>query len=92
MLTLENFTNHWEKKFPALHLKNTKFLIAISGGVDSIVLAHLMYAVKANLSLAHVNFQLRGEESKRDEQFVIDFANRLQIPFKVNRFETAPTR
>jgi len=87
MLTLENFTNHWEKKFPALHLKNTKFLIAISGGVDSIVLAHLMYAVKANLSLAHVNFQLRGEESDRDENFLRDFAKKINVPLQVHKVD-----
>ena len=88
MLTLENFTKHWEKKFPALNLKHTHFLIAISGGVDSIVLAHLMHLCKAKITLAHVNFQLRGEESIRDENFVRSFAEQLNVPIKVHSLDT----
>ena len=89
MLTLENFKEQWERKFPDISLKHTHFLLAVSGGLDSVGLTYLMHLLGAKCTIAHVNFQLRGEESKRDEQFVTDFANRLQIPFKVNRFETA---
>ena len=88
MLTLENFTKNWEKKFPALTIKSTHFFIAVSGGVDSIVLAHLLYSMKANMTMAHVNFQLRGEESDRDENFVRDFAAKLNVPLNVHRVDT----
>ena len=88
MLTLENFTKNWEKKFPALNIKNTHFIIAVSGGVDSIVLAHVMYALKANCTIAHVNFQLRGAESDRDEQFVKDFAEKFNFTLQVHRVDT----
>jgi len=66
MLTLETFIKNWEKKFPALSLKKSTFIVAISGGVDSVVLAYLMHSAGATISMAHANFQLRGEESTRD--------------------------
>ncbi|MFA9206391.1 MAG: tRNA lysidine(34) synthetase TilS [Burkholderiaceae bacterium] len=89
MLTLETFTRNWEKKFPALSIKKSTFIIAISGGVDSIVLAYLMHKSGATISMAHANFQLRGEESTRDENFVKDFAAKYSIPLALNKFETA---
>ena len=89
MLTLETFIKNWEKIFPALSLKKSTFIIAISGGVDSMVLAYLMHKAGANISLAHANFQLRGEESTRDENFVKDFAAKYSIPLLLNKFETA---
>ncbi|MEI7588685.1 MAG: tRNA lysidine(34) synthetase TilS [Chitinophagia bacterium] len=88
MLALENFTKNWDKKFPALSIKNTHFLIAVSGGVDSMVLAHLMHANNAKITIAHVNFQLRGEESVRDENFIRDFAKKLNLPLQVHRVDT----
>jgi tRNA(Ile)-lysidine synthase len=88
MLTLENFTKNWEKKFPGLNFKQTHFLMAISGGVDSIVLAHLMHCCKAKITLAHVNFQLRGEESVRDENFVRSFSEQYHLPLKVHVIDT----
>jgi tRNA(Ile)-lysidine synthase len=89
MLTLETFTKNWEKKFPAHSLKKVHFIIAVSGGVDSIVLASLMHKAGADCSIAHANFQLRGDESTRDESFVKDFAAKYTIPLHLNKFETA---
>ena len=88
MLTLETFIKNWEKNFPALSLKKSTFIVAVSGGVDSIVLAYLMYKAGACISLAHANFQLRGEESTRDENFVKAFAEKYSIPLSLNKFET----
>ena len=82
MISLEIFKAHWEKKFPNIPLQHTHFLIAISGGIDSVVLTYLMHLAGAKFTLAHANFQLRGEESTRDEKFVTDFAGRLQAPIK----------
>ena len=88
MMTLENFKENWERKFPDISLKHSHFLLAVSGGLDSVGLTYMMHLISANCTIAHVNFQLRGNESNRDEQFVTDFAHRLQIPLKVNRFDT----
>ena len=89
MLTLEAFKQNWEKQFPATTLKNNHFLIAVSGGLDSIVLAYLIKKTGAQCSIAHANFQLRGTESERDEQFVRAFATQWDIPVHVHKFETA---
>lgn len=65
------------------------FVISVSGGGDSTVLAHLMRDLSKEypiaLHLLHLNFQLRGEESKGDEKFVRQMAKRLQIPLTVKR-------
>ncbi|RAJ07000.1 tRNA(Ile)-lysidine synthase [Chitinophaga skermanii] len=63
-------------------------LIAVSGGIDSVVLAHLAKAANIDFHIAHCNFQLRGEESQRDEQFVQALATQLGVPFHVQRFDT----
>ncbi len=88
MLTLETFKLEWDKQFPDVRLRRSHFVLAVSGGVDSIVLVHLMHCLNAKCTLAHVNFQLRGDESKRDEQFVRDFATQFNIPFQVQVVET----
>jgi tRNA(Ile)-lysidine synthase len=89
MLTLEAFKAYWDKQFPELRLKRSHFLLAVSGGVDSVVLAHLMHRIGAKCTIAHVNFQLRGSESQRDEYFVRQLATQLNYPILVQSFETA---
>jgi len=88
MLTLETFKQDWDKQFPDVKLHTNHFLLAVSGGVDSIVLAHIMKTLNVECTIAHVNFQLRGAESERDEQFVRDFAICHQIPIQVNKVDT----
>ncbi len=71
-----------------------KILLALSGGVDSMVLAKLLLAVScqqsanSQLFFAHCNFHLRGEDSNRDERFVTDFANENNIPLFLKHFDT----
>jgi tRNA(Ile)-lysidine synthase len=60
----------------------------VSGGVDSIVLATLMQQMGAKCAIAHANFQLRGDESIRDESFVQAFATKIGMPFLTKRFDT----
>ncbi len=57
-----------------------KYLIAISGGLDSIVLAYLFYRSGLNFELAHCNFKLRKKESDDDQRFVENFAKKYKIP------------
>ena len=88
LLDLEHFKSHWATTFPGIPTHNTHFIIAVSGGVDSIVLAALMQQMDAKCSIAHANFQLRGDESNRDESFVKAFATKMGMPFLTKRFDT----
>jgi len=69
-------------------LNESKFLIAISGGLDSVVLTHLCHKLKYDFALAHCNFNLRGKESDADEQFVINLAEKLDIEVFIESFNT----
>ncbi|MBL7805800.1 MAG: tRNA lysidine(34) synthetase TilS [Saprospiraceae bacterium] len=74
-----------------LHLPlpdNRPVLLAVSGGLDSVCLAHLWSALQWPAVIAHANFQLRGEESDGDEKFVCRLATQLDMPVRVNRFDT----
>jgi tRNA(Ile)-lysidine synthase len=94
--------------------KDDSVLLALSGGVDSMVLAKLLIlsqqttdnrqqslsiicsdvsntsteTVKSQISFAHCNFHLRGEDSNRDEKFVTDFAKENDIPIYIKHFDT----
>ena len=65
-----------------------KLVLALSGGIDSMVLADLLLKAKVEFVAAHCNFHLRGEESDGDEQFVRDYAERNGIQCFVKHFET----
>ena len=65
-----------------------KVILALSGGIDSMVLADLLLKAKVEFVAAHCNFHLRGEESDGDEQFVRDYAERNGIQCFVKHFET----
>lgn len=80
------FTKHIETQFP--YLKNTKLILAISGGRDSVALAHLLHTLDYDFTMAHVNFKLRGEASDTDEAFVKNLANELNTPCLIKHFNT----
>jgi tRNA(Ile)-lysidine synthase len=71
-----------------LFCKTDRILIAISGGLDSVVLATLMKNSKYDVTLAHCNFHLREEESNRDEEFVRNWAKENNIKLFVKEFDT----
>ncbi|MBC8768114.1 tRNA lysidine(34) synthetase TilS [Arenibacter sp. BSSL-BM3] len=83
---LENFRNHIDLYFP--HLKDGKFLLACSGGIDSVVLAHLCFTSKMDFTIAHCNFKLRGEESDKDEEHVRIMAASFAKDIFVTSFDT----
>ena len=68
--------------------KGDKVLVALSGGVDSMVLATLMLRCGYDVSFAHCNFHLRGEESDGDEAFVRAFAEKVGVTLFVKHFDT----
>ncbi|GHN00873.1 tRNA(Ile)-lysidine synthase [Cytophagales bacterium WSM2-2] len=65
-----------------------KILLAVSGGLDSMVMLHLFRECSFKISVAHVNFQLRGKESDGDELFVKEFCVENSISFFANHFDT----
>jgi len=83
-----------QKKFESNILKNQLFskkdslLLAISGGIDSVVLAYLLKNSGFNFSLAHCNFNLRGKDSKEDEVFCKALAKKMDVKFYSRHFDT----
>lgn len=72
-----------------LFRRGERILVAVSGGVDSMVLLEVLHELAAahhwQLSLAHYNHQLRGRASQEDERFVKRAAGRLGLPFQAGR-------
>ena len=80
------FSKHIKKEFS--FLKESKLLVCVSGGVDSMVLINLLNRLKYNVSIAHCNFNLRDDESDIDEDFVKNYAITNSIPFFSKSFIT----
>ena len=69
-------------------LKNKKSLLAVSGGVDSIVLSHLFSNSKFKFCIAHCNYNLRGKHSDNDAILVKNLANSLDVDLFLKKFDT----
>lgn len=80
------FQNHIVTNFPFLQKAN--LLVAVSGGLDSMVLLYLLSKINSNLSVAHCNFQLRGAESDADEDFLRNFCTENKISDFFQKFDT----
>lgn len=65
-----------------------RIILAVSGGMDSMLMLHLFAGVGYEFAVAHCNFSLRGEDSDRDEQLVREVSERLALPFYVRTFDT----
>lgn len=68
--------------------KSKRTLLAVSGGMDSMLMCHLFKEAGFPFAIAHCNFQLRGEEADGDEQSVKQLAEKLEVPFFTIRFNT----
>jgi tRNA(Ile)-lysidine synthase len=86
MLPVKNFIDFIEKN--ALFNRDSNVLAAVSGGMDSVVMVHLLKAAGYQFSIAHCNFQLRGDEALSDRQFVKDLAGKLSVAFHTINFDT----
>jgi len=71
-----------------LFINTQKILLAVSGGIDSVAMAHLFYEAKIDFGIAHCNFSLRGNDSNLDQAFVENLAIRYQVPFFTIQFDT----
>lgn len=71
-----------------LFFQKDKLLLAVSGGIDSVVLCELSKQAGYEFGIAHCNFQLRGEDSERDEKFVGELATKYGVDFHVIKFDT----
>jgi len=87
MQLLQAFKDFVDKE--ALFSPDETLLVAVSGGLDSVVLCELCHQAGYDFRIAHANFQLRGEESLRDEQFVAGLSERYDREVVVRRFDTA---
>jgi len=74
-----------------LFTKDQQILVAVSGGIDSIALCHLMHEAGYTFGMAHCNFQLRDKESDGDEKFVKALAKKFNVSFYSVRFNTDET-
>lgn len=64
------------------------YIVALSGGADSVALLLILQQLGYRIEAAHCNFHLRGDESDRDENFAKSLCERLDIPFHVIHFDT----
>ncbi len=65
-----------------------RLLVAVSGGVDSVVLCALCQQANVDFAIAHCNFHLRGNASDADEKFVEQLAKQYKVPFYLQHFDT----
>jgi tRNA(Ile)-lysidine synthase len=85
-----NLTERFRKFITVNNLFSSKdkLLLAVSGGVDSVVLCELCKQAGYDFTIVHCNFQLRGEESERDEKFVRKLGEKYKVEVKVKKFDT----
>lgn len=88
MMLSDLFNQHWKQTFSTYLQSGNYILLAASGGLDSTVLAHLFKAHQIPFILGHMNFQLRGEESLRDESFVRSLGMQLGVDVLVKQVDT----
>lgn len=72
-----------------LFTRQDRLVVGVSGGLDSVVLVHLLIKLEYGIELAHMNYGLRGEESDRDEAFVRQLALEWKLPLHVKKIDAA---
>jgi len=86
MLPIKKFTDFIEQN--RLFNRDDAVLAAVSGGMDSVLMVHLLKAAGYKFGIAHCNFQLRGDESSADQAFCKALANQNNVPFYTINFDT----
>ncbi len=88
--TLNNFEHHISQYISSLSLldKDELYLVALSGGADSVSLLRCLYALGYHIEAVHCNFHLRGEESICDENFCKELCKKINIRLHLTHFNT----
>ena len=87
---MQKFIHRIEDFISRNHLleKDGKYLVALSGGADSVTLLWVLHELGYQIEACHCNFQLRGAESDRDEEFCVQLCEQLGIPLHRIHFDT----
>ena len=87
---VNDFERHIEQYISSLSLLNKEelYLVALSGGADSVCLLRCLQSLGYRLEAVHCHFHLRAEEADRDLSFCQDLCAQLQIPFHSTHFDT----
>ncbi|MBI2280014.1 MAG: tRNA lysidine(34) synthetase TilS [Bacteroidetes bacterium] len=83
---IKKFEKYYQKN--ELFAKTDNILLTVSGGRDSVAMVNLFHQAKLNFGIAHCNFKLRRKEADKDEQFVKNLAEKLNVPFYTVSFNT----
>jgi tRNA(Ile)-lysidine synthase len=86
MLPVKKFTDFIEQN--NLFTPDSALLAAVSGGMDSVLMVHLLKSSGYNFGIAHCNFQLRGHEANTDQEFCRQLAYQNNVPFHTINFDT----
>lgn len=86
MLPVKRFLDFIEQN--KLFTSSQKILVAVSGGIDSVLMAHLFKAAGFQFAIAHCNFMLRGADADADQEFCRQLANQLTVKFHTTNFDT----
>ena len=86
-MSLPDTFKSYIKKHQLFSVKD-QLLIAVSGGLDSVVLCELCKRASFDFKIVHCNFQLRGEESERDEHFVKSLGQKYNVEVFLKKFDT----
>jgi tRNA(Ile)-lysidine synthase len=87
MLPVKRFVDFVKQN--TLFQPGTKLLAAVSGGMDSVLMAHLLKSAGYQFCIAHCNFMLRGDEANADQDFTHALAQQLGVSFHTTNFDTA---
>lgn len=87
-MKLEQIVKEYIKNQHLLIPADGLYLVALSGGADSVALLRSLQALGYHVEACHCNFHLRGEESQRDEQFCVDLCQQLNVPLHRIHFDT----
>jgi len=82
-----NLVKHLEKEIQSHHFSEKRFLLAVSGGEDSMALLHAFHKTGYPILVAHVNYKLRGIESDLDQKLVENYCKANNIECYTNSEE-----